>query len=121
MRILLIAALGFMLSYPALAYDGADTKGRVFGAITCSEKLPCPGSYNNSLSSSALAASANSCLAQNFTLSSPSGFFEESSGLDGSHCLTTKAEYTQKSPTPQCCVAILPDKSCTLRCQLFVH
>jgi hypothetical protein len=129
MRFLTIAILGLVFAAgPAMGQTSSnDTSHHVFGSATCPQKIPCPddGSYT---SSSDLVANATACISQSLGLNSPDGFFDENLGLSDNGCLSDKSSASQnkeksqgtgKSIVPQCCVAKLPDNTCSFHCELI--
>ena len=121
MRFVTVALLTLFLTVPAWAQQGAASGvSKTFGNGICREKIPCPGD-ENSLSTAALAASADGCVAQGFGMSRPSGIFDGISGLDGNNCLTVTPEAVAAGMSPQCCMIVLPDSSCAFQCLLVAH
>jgi len=99
----------------------------VFGRANCGQAFQCEvvmGSEKNRTMLPAVIAIAKGCIASNFGMSSGSGYFEESLGLDSSGCLTTK---TLPKPaigltmSPRCCVVpTAGDRDvCQVECTLY--
>ena len=78
MRFIVAVVLMLIMTAPAWAQNG-NNAGHNFGRITCPQPVPCPGdSSAQSLSSSALASQASSCISLYFGYANQSGFFDDS-------------------------------------------
>jgi hypothetical protein len=127
LRIAFIVGLSLMAGNSAYAQGYTNTGGnnnngaQSFGTTTCRQKVPCPQGTAY-FSASDYAAGGNACMVEGFGMGTQSGYFDESSGLDGNGCLTVRSELLVKKDSklimPHCCVTTLPDNSCAFHCDL---
>ena len=117
-RFALVAVMLFAI--PAMAH--ADQQKVVFSSYTCAaQQIPCPdaGGY---VAASEWAAYGNACMKIGFGYSSPSGFMDNTLGLDTDYCLTTIPGSFPKGYgaqlNPKCCVIKLPTGVCSMLCNL---
>jgi len=118
MRLTVIAvALLFALTFPA----AAQSAGRSFGSVTCSQHVPCPG-YGSSGNIQGLANAANFCVSHDLGVNSISNFFDPSAGLNEDACLTAIPGVIPKGMgaqlSPLCCIVKLTSSVCVFRCSL---
>ena len=119
MRFTPFLAVGVVLmAFPALAQQSGDT---VLGSYTCAQQVPCADSAGASaVSSDQWAAYGDACMASAFNYTNPSGYLDETAGLDDSGCLTAKGGVASlgNGLTPRCCVVTLSSGACAMHCDL---
>lgn len=126
MRLSLLLCAAFLLFAGAAEASSVPRGSPIFSTGSCSHGLTCPAEADYSADPnylSRLTSLANSCIAQNFVLKDKGPAIEETYGLDGENCFTTKPMTKEKvglTMTPVCCV--VPDSSgskCQISCTLY--
>ncbi len=127
MRFSRLAALGLMLvalSTGAQADDNSGGPVHVFASNTCPQKqVPCVETAANETPAQ-WAADGNACIVETVGASSPSGFIDESAGVDGSGCLTAKPAGLSLGGAkahlmPKCCIQKMPSNTCVIHCDVI--
>ncbi|MGE4350681.1 MAG: hypothetical protein AB7E52_00660 [Bdellovibrionales bacterium] len=128
-----VLGLGLVLTATTAQAASSQTKDPkyagvpVFGFRNCTPTFECPSAISRERNwdiSKRVIDIATSCSRTYLGIRRPDGLFEESFGLDGSLCLTTKrsrSDSSTSSLTPKCCVTPVPGSNnvCQVSCTLY--
>ena len=125
MRLSRLAALGFILVALPIGVQAEENSAvHVFASNACiKQPVPCVENAGT-VDPAQWAAVGSACVTETIGASNPTGFINETAGVDSSGCLTPKQDSLimglgKTHLTPRCCIKKSPENVCFVYCEIL--